>query len=76
MVLALIQVGLALGVGMILFGANVSGNLDWVFVLAVMGNATFLNIGFVIAGRSRSAETGDVAATLSTLPIIFLSGVF
>ena len=76
LVLAIVQVGLLLGVGMILFGASVSGNLVWVFVLAVIGNAIFLNIGFIIAGRSSSAETADMAATLTTLPMVFLSGVF
>ena len=76
LVLAIVQVGLLLGVGMILFGASVSGNLVWVFVLAVIGNAIFLNIGFIIAGRSSSAETADMATTLTTLPMVFLSGVF
>ncbi|HEY8115381.1 MAG TPA: ABC transporter permease [Actinomycetota bacterium] len=76
LVLALVQTALILGVGVFIFGATIHGNVVWLFVLAVIGNLIFLNIGFSIAGRARNPDAADGMANAIALPMLFLSGTF
>jgi ABC-2 type transport system permease protein len=76
LVLAMVQAALILGVGVFIFGATIHGNVVWLFVLAVIGNLIFLNIGFSIAGRARNPDAADGMANAIALPMLFLSGTF
>jgi ABC-2 type transport system permease protein len=76
LVLAVVQAALILGVGVFVFGATIHGNVVWLFVLAVIGNLIFLNIGFSIAGRARNPDAADGMANAIALPMLFLSGTF
>jgi ABC-2 type transport system permease protein len=76
LVLALVQAALILGIGVFVFGATIHGNVVWLFVLAVIGNLIFLNIGFSIAGRARNPDAADGMANAIALPMLFLSGTF
>ncbi len=76
LVLAVVQAGLILAVGVFVFGANVYGNVAWIFVLATVANLIFLNIGFAIAGRVANPDAAQGVASAVALPMMFLSGVF
>lgn len=76
LVLALVQAALILAVGVFLFGANVYGNVLWLFVLATLANLVFLNIGFAVAGRAANPDAAQGLGNAIALPMMFLSGVF
>lgn len=73
--LSVVQVLLLLAVGLLL-GGTVIGNLLLVVALAVLGNLTFLALGFAIAGRTSTVDAANNLAGLATLPLMFLSGMF
>jgi ABC-2 type transport system permease protein len=76
LVLAIVQAGLILAVGVVLFHAHIYGNLLWVLLLVALGNLVFLNIGFLIAARASGPDAAQGIAQAITLPMMFLSGVF
>ncbi|MGH2653038.1 MAG: ABC transporter permease [Actinomycetota bacterium] len=76
LLLALVQAALILAVGVFLFGANVYGNVAWLFVLATLANLIFLNIGFAVAGRASNPDAAQGIGNAVALPMMFLSGVF
>jgi ABC-2 type transport system permease protein len=76
LVLSVFQAGLILAVGVFAFGANVYGNILWIFVLATLANLVFLNIGFAVAGRAANPDAAQGIAQAVALPMMFLSGVF
>lgn len=76
LVLAFIQTALILAVGVYVFGANIYGNVVWLFVLATLANLIFLNIGFAIAGKAKTSDAATGIAQAVALPMMFLSGVF
>ena len=76
LVLSVFQAALILAVGVFAFGANVYGNLLWIFVLATLANLVFLNIGFAVAGRAANPDAAQGIAQAVALPMMFLSGVF
>jgi ABC-2 type transport system permease protein len=74
-VLALAQVAVVLAAGYLL-GLRYGVGALWLFALAVPGSLIFLNLGFVLAGWSRSVTAATGMANLIVLPLTFLSGVF
>jgi ABC-2 type transport system permease protein len=76
LLLALVQAALIVAVGVFLFGANIYGNVVWIFILATVANVIFLNIGFAVAGRARNPDSAQGIASAVALPMMFLSGVF
>jgi ABC-2 type transport system permease protein len=75
LVLSVFQTALILGMGILVFGANVEG-VGWLFVLAAFGNLIFLIMGIVVAGRAPNANTAASIANAVTFPMMFLSGTF
>jgi ABC-2 type transport system permease protein len=76
LVLSVVQAGLILAVGIFVFGANIDGNLLWLFILSATANLIFLNLGFAVAGRAPNPEAAQGIAQAVALPMTFLSGVF
>lgn len=76
LLLSLVQAAVILAVGVFLFGGKVYGNVVWLFVLTLIANLIFLNIGFAIAGRSANSDAAQGTANAVALPMMFLSGVF
>jgi ABC-2 type transport system permease protein len=76
LVLSVFQAALILAVGVFIFGANIYGNVLWIFVLATLANLVFLNIGFAVAGRASNPDAAQGIAQAVALPMMFLSGVF
>jgi ABC-2 type transport system permease protein len=76
LVLSVVQAAVILAVGMVLFHGHVYGNILWMFVLAVVANLAFLNIGFAIAGRAPNPDAAQGMGQAVAIPMMFLSGVF
>jgi len=76
LVVSIVQVVVLLGVGVLIFDVSVAGNFGYLFILAVLGGALFLAIGFVISGFAKNEEVGAPLANIIALPMMFLSGVF
>lgn len=69
------QVFLLLGTGLLL-GGTIVGNPMWLVLLSILGNLSFLALGFAIAGRAPTVDAANNLAGLLTLPLMFLSGMF
>jgi ABC-2 type transport system permease protein len=76
LVLSIIQSALILAVGIFLFGAELHGQLIWLFVLVTFANLIFLNLGFAAAGRAKNPDAAQGIANAIALPMMFLSGTF
>jgi ABC-2 type transport system permease protein len=76
LVLSIVQTALILGVGVFLFHATIYGNVAYLFVLALLGNLVFLNIGFAISGRSKTSDAAQGVSQAVAIPMMFFSGVF
>ncbi|HEX2049579.1 MAG TPA: ABC transporter permease [Actinomycetota bacterium] len=76
LLLSVVQTAVILGVGVLLLGGTVYGNPLWIFVLAVVANVVFLNIGFAVGGRASNPDAAQGMGNAVALPMMFLSGVF
>jgi ABC-type multidrug transport system permease subunit len=76
LVLAIVQSSLVLAFGVFVFGGTVRGNLAWIFLFVLVGNLTFLNIGFMVASRVQTVEAASGLGNAVTMPMMFFSGVF
>lgn len=75
LVIALVQVLLLLGLGLLL-GGTVVGSLVLLLSFATLGNLVFIALGIAIAGRAPTVEGANNLAALATMPLMFLSGMF
>lgn len=78
LVTALIQAGLVLLVGVVLFGVQVASGptLAKVAVLSLIGSGAFVTIGFFIAAVSKNVEIAAALGQVIGTPMMFLSGIF
>ncbi|OGF55668.1 MAG: hypothetical protein A2Z21_01565 [Candidatus Fraserbacteria bacterium RBG_16_55_9] len=76
LVLVFIQASLILLVGTTLFGATIHGNLVNLYALTLVGTLIFLNLGFIVAGLSRTSSGASGLAQVIGMPMMFLSGTF
>lgn len=76
MVLALVQAGIILGVGVFVFGAELHGNLGWMMLIVVLGSVVFLNIGFILSAWANTPSAASSMGNVIVLPMIFLAGTF
>jgi ABC-2 type transport system permease protein len=78
LVVALIQAGLVLLVGVGAFHVHVTGTdtLLKVGLLALIGSSSFVTIGFFVASVSKNTEVADALGQVIGTPMMFLSGIF
>lgn len=76
LLLAMVQTAAVLLVGTLVFGAELYGNVLFVFVLAAAANLFFLNVGFAIGGRSPNPDAAQGFGNAISVPLMFLSGIF
>jgi ABC-2 type transport system permease protein len=75
---ALLQAGLVLATGSLLFHVHVGGAGTWLqmAVLAILGSASFVTIGFFVASVSKNIEIAAALSNVIGTPMMFLSGIF
>ncbi|MBC7643682.1 MAG: ABC transporter permease [Thermoleophilia bacterium] len=76
LVLAIVQVLALLGVGVGLFGVDLSGALWAAVPIAALGALSFLMLGTLVGSFTRSEESVRAVANIVVLPMLFISGVF
>ncbi len=76
LLLAMAQALIILGVGVLVFGASIPGNLGWSLVIVLLGAVVFLNIGFILSAWARSPAAASGMGNAVALPMMFLAGTF
>jgi ABC-2 type transport system permease protein len=76
LVVALVQAAIIIGVGVLVFGARLHGNLAWIFVIVALGSLVFLNIGFIVSAWSRTPAAASGMGNAIALPMMFFAGTF
>ena len=74
--LALVQAGIILAVGVFVFGGRIEGNVGWLLVITVLGSIVFLNVGFILSAWARSPAAASGMGNAVALPMMFFAGTF
>ena len=74
--LALVQAIIILGVGILLFGARLSGDWLGLILVILLGSAVFLNIGFLMSAWANSPSAASGMGNAIALPMVFFAGTF
>ena len=75
-ILALVQAGIILSLGVFAFGGHVHGNIVWVLAITALGSIVFLNIGFILSAWAKSPAAASGMGNAVALPMMFLAGTF
>ncbi len=76
LILATAQTLILVLIALLVFRVHIYGNVVWLLLVAALGAAVFLALGFAISGSTGSVESAAPIANLIGLPMIVLSGVF
>ncbi len=76
LLLALIQAAVILSVGVFVFGAQVNGNVAWIFIIVILGSLVFLNLGFIVSAWADTPSAASGMGNAIALPMLFLAGAF
>jgi ABC-2 type transport system permease protein len=76
LVLSIIQATIIMAVGVFLFGGHIRGNITWIFVIVILGNLVFLNIGFILSAWANTPAAASGMGNAIALPMIFIAGTF
>ena len=72
----MIQMVLMIGIGIVFFHLQFTGNLFNLFVVGILGAVVFLGLGFAVAGVSKSEDQVAPLANMVVFPMMVLSGIF
>lgn len=76
LLLALLQTGIIIAVGMGLFGLAMTGSWLVLGATLLLGTLAFIALAFLIAAIARTEESGSALTSAVQLPMLFLSGIF
>jgi ABC-2 type transport system permease protein len=76
LILAMIQAIIILAVGILAFGADITGNPIWLMAIVLLGSLVFLNIGFIMSAWTNSPSAASGMGNAIALPMIFFAGTF
>jgi ABC-2 type transport system permease protein len=74
--IAAVQTVLIMGIGVLVFGVSVAGNLAATVGFVALGAVTFIALGYVIASFARTEEAANGMTSIVQFPLMFLSGIF
>jgi ABC-2 type transport system permease protein len=74
--ITVMQAGLLILMGYLLFNLHVVGNIGLAILLIVLGGLIFLALGFALSGIAKTQNTVAAVAQLFIFPQMFLSGIF
>ena len=70
----LIQGFLILGLSMILFGVQIYGSPIIMFIVMLLGTASFVGVGIILTAVAPDQETAQMMTMLLQFPMMFISG--
>lgn len=76
LLLSLVQAGIILAAGVLLFNGHIYGNIFGMFILVICANIIFLNLGFIIGALAKRVEAANGFANAVAIPMMFFSGTF
>ncbi len=76
LLLLVVEVGVLLGFGALVFGVPVRGSLLDLALLCVLGSLSFSALGLLIASRARTIEAASGLMNTVMMPMWIVSGVF
>jgi ABC-2 type transport system permease protein len=76
LLVAIVDAVLILGIGYVFFDVKIVGNLLASAGVVLLGAATFLAIGFMLACFLKTEEQANGVVQVVQLPMMFLSGIF
>jgi len=76
LLLLVVEVGVVLGFGAVVFGVPVRGSLAGLALLCVLGSLSFGALGLLIASRAGTIEAASGLMNTVMMPMWILSGVF
>jgi ABC-2 type transport system permease protein len=74
--LLVIEVGLLLGFGVLVFGVPLRGSLPLLVTICLLSSLAFASLGLLIASRAQTMEGASGLMNLVMLPMWIFSGVF
>jgi len=76
LLLALVQAAIILAVGVFIFGAQIHGNLAWIFIIVLLGSLVFLNLGFILSAWANTPSAASGMGNIIAMPMLFFAGAF
>src|SRR4029450_13537747 len=76
LLIALVQTVIIVGVGVAIFGVEITGSLLLALAFVVPGAMAFLALGYVIASFAKTEESANGMTSVVQFPMMFLSGTF
>ncbi len=76
LIMAGVQVVILLLVGLLAFHFQLVGNIVELLLVAVLGSAIFIAVGFAVSGYAKDEQVVPAIANIIVLPMMFLSGIF
>ena len=73
---SILQTLVLIGVAVVFFSVDITGNMASILLLALLGGGVFVSLGFAVSGWAKSEEVAAPLANVIALPMMFLSGVF
>ena len=73
---SVLQTLVLIGLAVVAFDIHLAGNLGAIVLLALLGGAVFVSMGFAVSGWAGSEDVAAPVANAIALPMMFLSGVF
>lgn len=75
-IVALVQIALFLGIGVLLFDLQLTGNWWLSIPFVTIATLSFMAVGLLVGAVSKTAEGASGLANVIVLPMAFLSGAF
>ena len=76
LLVSILQTLILIGLAVVAFDVHLAGNLGAIILLALLGGAVFISMGFAVSGWAGSEDVAAPVANAIALPMMFLSGVF
>ena len=76
LLIALVQSVIIVGVGVLVFGVDITGSLLLAAAFVVLGAVAFLALGYVLASFTKTEDAANGLTQVVQFPMMFLSGVF
>ncbi len=76
LLIAMVQSVIIIGVGVMVFGVEITGPFALSLVFIVLGAVAFLALGYVVASFAKTEDSANGMTSVIQFPMMFLSGTF
>jgi len=76
LLIAMLQAVIIVGVGVAIFGVQITGSFLLAGAFIVLGALSFLSLGYVLASFTKTEDAANGLTQVVQFPMMFLSGVF